>query len=235
VVFLHGWPQSWLEFERVMALLSDKARFVALDLPGIGGSVYPSAPGDKRAIAAVVHEVIAAMTLEDVSLVGHDIGGQVAFAHLVAYPDEIVGVVLVDMAIHGVEPWGDVIGNPKVWHLAFHSIPYLPETMVRGRERGCFDFFYEAVNAHPESIDDDARASSVVAYLTPGALTASFGWYRGFSQDTNDNAAFAADARRIATPLLYVQGDKSGGDLERYHRGFRGAGIDTVSGAIVPG
>ncbi len=154
MVFLHGWPQSWLEFERVMALLSDKVRVVALDLPGIGGSVYPSAPGDKRAIAAVVHEAIAAMTLEDVSLVGHDIGGQAAFAHLVAYPDEIVGVVLVDMAIPGIDPWGDVIGNPKVWHLAFHA-----------------------------------------AYPAPGALTAGFGWYRGFSQDAKDNAAFAADAR----------------------------------------
>ena len=77
-------------------------------------------------------------------------------SHLVAYPDEIVGVVLVDTAIPGPDPWGDVISNPKVWRLAFHSFPNLPETTVRGRERGYFDFLYEAVNAHPESIDDDA-------------------------------------------------------------------------------
>lgn len=232
-VFLHGWPQTWLEFRQVMTLLGAETHVVALDLPGVGGSAFPNAPGDKRSIAAVVHDVIEAMGLKNVTLIGHDIGGQVAFAYLVAYPDELAGAVMMDMGVPGIDPWDEIIRNPNTWHLVFHGVPHLPETLVQGKQREYFDFFYNAVNAHPESIGDDARASYVEAYLALNALTTGFGWYRGFCQDAKENAAFAASARRIATPVLYLRGEKHAAEIERYLRGLRQAGLEAVTGKIV--
>jgi pimeloyl-ACP methyl ester carboxylesterase len=38
VVLLHGWPQTWYEWRRVMPLLADKFLLVVPDLRGLGDS-----------------------------------------------------------------------------------------------------------------------------------------------------------------------------------------------------
>jgi len=42
VVLLHGWPQTWYEWRRVMPLLADKFSLVAPDLRGLGDSTRPA-------------------------------------------------------------------------------------------------------------------------------------------------------------------------------------------------
>ena len=39
---LHGWPQTWYEWRRVMPLLADKYSLVAPDMRGLGDSSRPS-------------------------------------------------------------------------------------------------------------------------------------------------------------------------------------------------
>jgi pimeloyl-ACP methyl ester carboxylesterase len=81
-VFLHGWPESWRTWQELMQIAASTSHVVAIDLPGIGRSRGRLSSGAKREIAAVVHGLIAVMGLEDVTLVGHDIGGMVAYAYL---------------------------------------------------------------------------------------------------------------------------------------------------------
>ena len=47
VVLLHGWPQTWYEWRRVMPLLADKFSLVAPDMRGLGDSSRP-APATTR-------------------------------------------------------------------------------------------------------------------------------------------------------------------------------------------
>src|SRR5262245_180426 len=68
VLFLHGWPQDWSAFERVMLAMGDEHRLVAIDLPGIGRSEGPLPSNDKRTIARCVRQVIDALQLSDVTL-----------------------------------------------------------------------------------------------------------------------------------------------------------------------
>ena len=65
-------------------------------------------------------------------IVGHDIGGMIAYAYLRHYRDA-AGVVIIDAAIPGLDPWDDVIRNPYLWHFAFHAIPALPELLAQDR------------------------------------------------------------------------------------------------------
>ncbi|WP_203836258.1 hypothetical protein, partial [Winogradskya humida] len=48
------------------------------------------------------------------------------------------------------------------------------------------------------------------------------------------SAAAAFDVRRVETSLLYVRGEKEGGDLDRYLAGFRAAGLADVRGVRIP-
>lgn len=233
VLFLHGWPQSWQAWRKVMLEAGTTRRAVAIDLPGIGRSVWPNARGSKRAMASIVHEVIQRLSLEHVTLVGHDAGGQVVYAFLTQYDRAVDRAVIVDVVIPGVAPWEDVLRNPYIWHFAFHAIPALPELLVQGRQAAYFDYFFGAITAHPEAITAQSRDAYATAYADGAALANGFDWYRAFPEDARDNQAFTAAGGRIDTPLLYVRGARTFGDIDLYRAGLQSAGAQQVATALI--
>jgi len=236
LLFLHGWPESALAWEAVMRLAASAGfRALAVDLPGVGGSTMLDAPTDKLGMATLLHEAIAGLSLRNLTLVGQDVGGQVAFAWATAFPDDLARVVIMDVVIPGVGPWEDVLRNPFIWHFAFHAIPDLPELLVSGKQRQYFDYFYEAIAGRPDAIPPDRRDAYAAAYADAGALATGFGWYRAFPEDARRNAAWAKDPARVVMPLLYLRGEHEGGDLDAYLNGFLTAGFDRVEGGVVPG
>ena len=58
MVLLHGWPQTWYEWRRLMPLLADSFSMVAPDLRGLGDSSRPSTGYDKKTVANDVWEVM---------------------------------------------------------------------------------------------------------------------------------------------------------------------------------
>lgn len=232
VLFLHGWPESWPTWRQVMRRAAGSARAIAIDQPGIGGSTGAT-DGSTRQLAAVIHDLVTTMGLSGLTLVGHDLGGMMAYPYLRTF-DDLDRAVIMDVVIPGVDPWEQVLRNPYIWHFSMHSIPDLPETLVTGRERAYFDFFYDVLSPDPTTITDEVRAAYVEAYRVDGALTAGFDWYRAFARDAEDNAALAAGPP-TDTPLLYVRGEHEQGRIDDYLAGFRAAGLTDVTGAVIPG
>jgi len=175
-----------------------------------------------------VHSVIGALDLDDVTLVGHDVGGMVAYSYLRAYSD-VARVVIMDVVVPGLDPWDEVLRNPYIWHFGFHSIP---ERLVQGRQAEYFAFFYEVLCADPAKVGAEARAAYVEAYSRESALTAGFNWYRTFPEDAAENGE--THGQQTTTPLLYLRGDHESG-IDAYVAGFRAAGVAHVEQGIVPG
>jgi pimeloyl-ACP methyl ester carboxylesterase len=232
VVFLHGWPQSWAAFAKVMISLRTEAHVVALDLPGIGGSTTPLATNDKRTLAEHVRGVIRSLGLSKVTLVGHDVGGMIVYAYLHAYPSELQRAAILNVAIPGVAPWDSVVHNPRIWHFAFHAVPDLPEELVSGRQSEYFRYFYNTIAATPDGVKLQDRPTYADAYSLPEALHTGFEWYRTFPQDEKDNAAVKGDA--VLTPVLYVRGDHDAGSMGQYLQGLRENGLENVEGRVIP-
>jgi pimeloyl-ACP methyl ester carboxylesterase len=231
VVFVHGWPQSWVEWQAVMARAADQFRAIAIDLPGIGESSIGSTDGSKRALAGVVHRLIEQLGLDRPVLVGHDIGGMIAYAYLRHYQD-VAGVVIVDVVIPGLEPWDEVLRNPYLWHFTFHAIPALPTLLVQDHQGPYLDYFFDGLAVDPARITPEARATYARAYASDAALAAGFDLYRAFPQDANDNLADTTAA--VSTPVLYVRGEGSRGDLESYARGLRAAAVKHLTARLIP-
>ena len=230
-LFLHGWPESWRTWTGVMDAAGPGVRLVAIDLPGIGESAGSVPGGAKTRIADVVHGLVEKLGLADLTLVGHDAGGMVAYAYLRKY--EAARVVIMNTVIPGVEPWTDVVANPYIWHFGLHAVPSLPEALVRGRQAEYFDYFYDVLSPDPSRITAESRRAHAAAYRDDAALTAGFDLYRGFAQDVRDNAAFA-EGPPTDTPLLYLRGAAEGGDIAAYERGLRDAGVRNVTTAVLP-
>jgi pimeloyl-ACP methyl ester carboxylesterase len=234
VLFLHGWPESWAAFEDLLPLMEDKTHAIAIDLPGVGESPTPAPANDKRTLAKYVRGVIDALGLRDVTLVGHDVGGIIAYAYLRTYPDALKAAVLMNIAVPGVDPWNAVKSDKRIWHFSFHAVPELPEKMVSGREKMYFEWFYNILSATPTSLSSRVRDAYVKAYLQPDALKTGFDWYRAFPQDEKDASAYSNEP--VHTPLLYVRGDKDmGAKAGAYVEGMRAAGVRDVQGVTIPG
>ncbi|MEU9018076.1 alpha/beta hydrolase [Actinomadura sp. NPDC048394] len=226
-LFLHGWPESWRTWTGVMEAAPPGARLLAIDLPGIGESSGPATGGSKAALAAIVHSLVEHLELADLTLVGHDAGGMVAYAYLRRH--DAARVVIMNTVIPGVPPWDDVLRNPYIWHFGLHAVPSLPETLVRGHEREYFDYFYDVLSVDPSRLTPESRDAHAAAYGGT-ALTAGFDLYRAFAQDVKDNTAATGPA---STPLLYLRGDGEGGDIDAYARGFREGGVRDLTTATI--
>jgi pimeloyl-ACP methyl ester carboxylesterase len=203
---------------------------IAIDLPGIGASRGLIEGGRKVDLAKIVAGLVQQLGLKDVTIVGHDCGGMIAYAYRRDRP--AARVVIINTVIPGVDPWTEVIANPIDWHWAFHSTPHLPELLVKGRELGYFNFFYDFLSADPKRLTPERRAQYAAAYSDDAALHAGFEFYRGMADDAKTNQAGASSP--CDTPLLYIRGDKDlGGPMNKYVEGFRKAGVRDLQTATI--
>jgi hypothetical protein len=80
VILIHGFPQDWFEYHVIMPRLAKRFTVIAVDLRGVGGSTAMQGGYDAANMAEDVHQLAAALKLERAYIVGHDIGGMVAYA-----------------------------------------------------------------------------------------------------------------------------------------------------------
>jgi len=97
VVLLHGFPEYWAIWKGQINGLASGYRIIAPDLPGFNLSTAPSRPERMRA-GEVGDALLALMThlgIGRFSLLGHDIGGLVAWACAARDPERIARLALV--------------------------------------------------------------------------------------------------------------------------------------------
>ena len=78
LVLLHGWPQTWWAWQRVMPALAEHFTVIAVDLPGLGDSSKPRSGYDTDTVAQRIHGLVTELGYDEILLVGHDWGGTVA-------------------------------------------------------------------------------------------------------------------------------------------------------------
>ena len=207
VVLLHGWPQTWHEWRKVIPLLAGRYRLVIPDLPGLGDSSQPADGYDKKTLAADLREMCERLELGRFHLVGHDWGGPTAFALACAMPAAVRSLAILDVTIPGIGP--DISQGGKRWHHAFHMTPELPERLVQGREREYLGWFYREFCWQRGAIGEADVDEYVRCYSRPGALRAGFEYYRNIPRDAADNRAILASGFRLPMPVLALGGART--------------------------
>jgi len=98
IVFVHGLLVNGLLWRKVAPLLAGEARCIVPDWP-LGSHELPLAPGADATpggIAKLVADFIAALELEDVTLVGNDSGGAISQLVITRHPERIGRLVLTN-------------------------------------------------------------------------------------------------------------------------------------------
>jgi pimeloyl-ACP methyl ester carboxylesterase len=235
IVLLHGFPQTWWEWHRVIGpLVAAGFRVVAPDYRGGGHSWRPPGGYDKVTMAGDIHQLLREHLgiHEPVVLMGHDIGLMVAYAYAQAYRDAVSRLVVMDAPLPGTAVFDRLRSDPRVWHFAFHGARDVAEMLVAGRERQYLQVFFNARIFDPSAITEADLEIYVSAYAAPGAMRAGFELYRAFDQDAADNRAALERNGRLTVPVLAVGGatSTSGPVVEEMMREV----ADDVTGVRVP-
>lgn len=74
VLLVHGWPQHWWLWRRVIGPLAETHRVIAPDLRGHGWTERPAGGYDKDQLATDLLALLDALGLDAVTWIGHDWG-----------------------------------------------------------------------------------------------------------------------------------------------------------------
>jgi pimeloyl-ACP methyl ester carboxylesterase len=205
VLMVHGWPVDRRLWREVAPLLAARGlTVVTVDLPGLGDSAPPPR-GDYRKVATAdqLHTLMQRLGHERFSLVGHDIGGMVAYALAAKHPGSVERLVLSEFWLpgFGLEEGMDVAGGGS-FHFGFHM--QVERATELTKDKVSYYLREQAFTGMPTKYQDIFVAS----YERPGRMRAGFEHYAPLLQDGRDFQALAA-GRKLAMPVLVVGGAKS--------------------------
>jgi len=116
VVFVHGYLVDGRLWDGVVDRLSDRCRCIAPDWP-IGAQQVAMNPGadlSPYGIAAIVDSFLAALDLDDVTIVGNDSGGAMSQVLVTRHPERIGRLVLTNCDTHENFPPGPFKAMPPI-------------------------------------------------------------------------------------------------------------------------
>ena len=99
IVMLHGYSDSWFSFSRVIPLLPDTMRVIAIDQRGHGDSGRPADGYSMDDFARDVIQLMDALKIERSIVVGHSMGSFVGRRVAALAPGRVAGLVLVGAGI----------------------------------------------------------------------------------------------------------------------------------------
>jgi esterase len=99
IVLVHGFSSTADAWARVAEALAAEYHLIAPDLRGHGESEWdPQERYSDDQLAADVHALVQQLGLLPFTLIGHSMGGAVAFTYAATYPEDVKRLVIEDSA-----------------------------------------------------------------------------------------------------------------------------------------
>lgn len=194
VLLLHGWPQHWWIWRKVIPALAETHRLICPDLRGFGWSEAPAGRYEISELAADMVALLDALELDRVDLIGHDWGGYTGFLLCLNAPERIRNY----LALGIVHPWFEppkpspaalrrtayqfVMATPLLGESVLRFVPGFVKLALRRGAHPSMRWSEEEMDCYAESFRarDRALASSHVyrSFLTRELPRLKKGHYR---------------------------------------------------------
>jgi pimeloyl-ACP methyl ester carboxylesterase len=215
VVLLHGWPGFWYDWRRVVVPLAEEVDVMALDFRGFGDSDKPE--GDPKGLytadrlAADVLALLDHLGIGRFVVVGHDTGAVIAQVLARTTPERVSALVLFNPPHSAI---GDKPQEPasqrESWYHHFHALPWSDQLVgfSRSTTELYLRHFYDHWVGNKDSVRPKEFDAIVDAFARPGALRASFGWYRAtYEEETDPSARATKDPILLPTVVRWGERD----------------------------
>ena len=194
---LRGWPEEMIDE------LARTYRVITLDRPGHGWSKISNNDRHKpRQQARIIHEALKHRGVHRPLIVGHSLGGAIALAYALEYPDNIDGLLFLSGVSHswpgGVDLRHHVVLQPMIGRLVSWTVLVPAYLMsVTAGIASAFD---------PNAAPGDYRSTSAMdLYARPESFRANARELVHLKEAVTEMSAFY---RGLKTPLIAVDGSK---------------------------
>ena len=209
IVFLHGNPASSLQYVRLMELLADRYRVLAMDYPSFGFSAAP----DRAAyaytfdqLAATVGDFLRARRVTSYALFMQDYGVPIGFRLISAAPEAITAIVVQNGVIHldGFPSAQDENGElRRHWRSRNRQIDErrraYTESVSYPQRKGW---------EWPARVPPEFVMANISSARRPGVIAARNDLWFDYRTNLEHYPAWQALLKRIDAPLLVIWGSR---------------------------
>jgi pimeloyl-ACP methyl ester carboxylesterase len=205
-----------------MPMLADSGYAVlAPDMRGYGDSDRPK--GDKgydgRALAEEFRALVKELNFgekQPLILVGHDMGAPPALLWASDHPEEIAGLLYMEVPVMLSEVLEKIISyTPKgaakggMWWWTLSRAPGVPEKLVVGHEKEFLTWFFDGATADPSSIDEWTISEYLRTFSGVEGVLGAMGVYR--AAFTTIEQTEPLKNNKVSVPIIAVGGAKAQG------------------------
>lgn len=234
LVLLHGWPQHWYAWRRVIPRLAERYRVICPDMRGLGWTEAPPGGYGWESLASDVVALLDALELPKALLVGHDFGVHAGFLVCLRAPERVERFV----ALNDVHPWTRAtpraaLDSWRFWYQAVLAAPGAGAWLLRNRP-GLVRRLIGSWSARDVWTEQelDAFASRL---REPERARASARMYRTLMfREVPALLAGKHRADRLRTPTLVLFGAADGVVRPHQLRGYEGH-ADDMRVELIPG
>lgn len=204
ILLVHGFPETWWTFHKVIPLLAECHRVFAVDLRGFGDSGHDAKTYDSAAVAEDLHQLIAHLDVGPVHLTGQDIAGASVFRLAAAYPEDVASFTAIEMglAAYGLEGLADV-SHGGAWHIGVLAAPGIPDMLLAGHEQEFLTFMFNSMCATRDAVAAADISEFARSYSTVGGWNGAAGLYQSMLREGAEIRALA-EASPLKIPVLAI-------------------------------
>jgi haloacetate dehalogenase len=216
LLLLHGYPETHAMWHKIAPRLAQRFTVVCPDLRGYGDSSKPAGAADhsnysKRAMAADMIAVMAALGHDSFLLAGHDRGARVAYRLALDHPQAVRKLALLDIvstrAVYEMHSMA-LAAAYFHWYFLIQPAPF-PETLIGAEPRFYLETIFRKWSRNPQAFGDALVAEYLRAFSDPACIHATCECYRaGATVDLENDRQDVAAGRKIACPSLVLWGEE---------------------------
>ena len=214
LLLLHGYPQTYFMWHKIVDLLAKNFTVIATDLRGYGDSSKPQGAADssnyaKRVVALDQVEVMSKLGYEEFYLVGHDRGGRVAHRLTLDYPQKVKKLAVLDIVpTYELYTTADREFATAYYHWFFLIQPFpLPEKLIGADPEYFLRTCLNNWSKTPDAFTSEALAEYLRCFTDPSVIHGTCEDYRASAaidliHDEEDLE------QKITCPLLVLWGSR---------------------------
>jgi len=229
LILIHGYGAGMWVWERQIDILSRFYRVYALDLIGHGFSDRPKMDYKPETYIQFLKDFMDRLRIEKANLIGNSMGGGIAWAMAIFFPERVNRLILIDTVPSNV--FNQVRNDSFKTLIAIKDIPLLPYLVISGRNKNSIkqilrECIYDTQLITPELLDRQYQLSKMKGMT----------WVLYSTLKNADEAKKLKDSlSQVHHPTLLIWGERDlvfppsvGKDL---HRAIKGSKFQTIKGS----
>lgn len=214
ILLVHGFPESWWAFHKVMPLLAHNHRVFAVDLRGFGDSQAALPSDDSKTFSEDLYALIQHLDVGPVHLVVQDISGASGVRLAAAHPEVLLSLTGIEtgLAGFGLETLADV-AKGGAWYIGLLATPGAADRFFKGREKELIgDFIMPFATAVPDAVNRDDIVELARGYGRDNGWGGALALYGSMLREGDAMKAIAKETP-ITAPTMAI--DRHGSDFTR--------------------